>query len=59
MYKIRVKSDNDLIRVFLKGKHGDPHRSDLTPLFTCLRENHLRAGSRRGIRIGIFRRDVL
>ena len=37
-----IKSDNDLIRVFLKGKHGDPHRSDLTPLFTCLRENHLR-----------------
>lgn len=25
-----------------KGKHGDPHRSDLTPLFTCLWENHLR-----------------
>ena len=37
-----IKSDNDLIRVSLKGKHGDPHRSDLTPLFTCLRENHLR-----------------
>ena len=55
----RVKSDNDLIRVSLKGKHGDPYRSDLTPLFTCLRENHLRGGSRRGIRIGIFRRDVL
>lgn len=43
----------------LKGKHGDPDRSDLTPLFTCLWENHLRGGSRRGIRIGIFRRDVL
>lgn len=37
-----IKSDNDLIRVFLKGKHGDPYRSDLTPLFTCLRGNHLR-----------------
>lgn len=29
-------------RLILKGKHGDPHRSDLTPLFTCLWENHLR-----------------
>ena len=46
-------------RLILKGKHGDPHRSDLTPLFTCLWETHLRGGSRRGIRIGIFRRDVL
>ncbi len=54
-----IKSDNDLIRVSLKGKHGDPYRSDLTPLFTCLRKNHLRGGSRRGIRIGIFRCDVL
>ena len=53
------KADNDLIRVSLKGKHGDPYRSDLTPLFTCLRKKHLRGGSRRGIRIGIFRRDVL
>lgn len=26
----------------LKGKTSDPYRSDLTPLFTCLRENHLR-----------------
>lgn len=42
-----------------KRKHGDPYRSDLTPLFTCLWENHLRGGSRRGIRIGIFRCDVL
>lgn len=29
-------------RLILKGKHSDPHRSDLTPLFTCLWENHLR-----------------
>lgn len=27
-------------RLILKGKHSDPHRSDLTPLFTCLWENH-------------------
>lgn len=29
-------------RLILKGKQGDPHRSDLTTLFTCLWENHLR-----------------
>ena len=28
-------------RLILKGNYGDPHRSDLTLLFTCLRENHL------------------
>ncbi len=37
-----IKSDNDLIRISLKGKHGDPHRSDLTSLFTRLWANHLR-----------------
>lgn len=26
----------------LKGKYGDPHRSDLPSLFTCLWANHLR-----------------
>lgn len=36
-----------------------PIEVTLTLLFTCLRETHLRGGPRRGIRIGIFRRDVL
>ena len=46
-------------RLILKGNYGDPHRSDLTLLFTFLRAAICGAALHRGIRIGIFRRDVL